>query len=220
MNTATGFTNGPKPWHGRAAINVDLEAAEPGVTTWRDFKWRFHDVDTAVQAGFVNMGDLPLDNVFRDFCCVHEDATRKAGTPRMNFFRHGENNFTTGAFFCRFGEITFEKLFAILVPEDGARVNKASGVRGKTEQFGGRATHRLKIDHLDADQRHTGAKAHDITVTRHLRRIIVHVIQTTAATGGENYLFGGILRQHAFIVVDAPGTDDLAVVYGQIDDGG
>ena len=92
-------------------------------------------------------------------------------------------------------------------------------MRREAEQFLGRAAHRLKVDHLDAEQRHAGAETQHVAVARHLRRVVVDVEQSAAAAGAQDDLLRMIDDERAVLVVHAPGADDAAIPFDEVDDG-
>ena len=93
-------------------------------------------------------------------------------------------------------------------------------MRGEPEQLAGRATHRLEVDHLDAEERHAGATAQHVAIARHLRGVVVDVEQPAASSGTEDRLLRGIGDERTVFVVDPPCADDTSVVHDEIDDGG
>ena len=92
-------------------------------------------------------------------------------------------------------------------------------MRSKAEQFLGRTAHRLKVDHLDAEQRHAGAETQHVAVARHLRRVVVDVEQSAAAAGAQDDLLRMVDDERAVMIIHAPGADDAAIPFDEIDDG-
>ena len=143
-----------------------------------------------------------------------------SGAPGVNFLGHGENDFGTGRRFRSLREIALEKLLAVLIAKYRAGVDEAGRVRRKAEQLRGRVAHRLKVNHLDAEQRHAGAKAQHVAVARHLRRVVIDVEQSAAAAGAKDGLLRAVDGERAVLIIDTPGADHAAIALDEIDDGG
>ena len=112
MNAAGGLSGGPQARHLGPAVDVDFDAAEPGMAARRDLEGGFGNVDAAVQACLVNVGDLFLDRFHGNFSGVHEDAAGQSGASGVNFLGHGENDLASGTFFRCIGEIAFQEFLA------------------------------------------------------------------------------------------------------------
>ena len=219
VDAARGLAGGEQAIDRGLAVDVDLEAAEPGVASRRHLQRRLADVDAAVQAGLVDVRDLLLDHLHRHLGRVHENAAGGGGAPGVDFLGHGQDHLGTGRLLRRVGEIALEKLLALLISEHRARVDEAGRMRREAEQLLGRAAHRLEVDHLDAEERHAGAESQHVAVARHLRRVVVDVEQPAAAAGAQDDLLRVVDDERAVLVVDAPGADHAAVALDEIDDG-
>jgi hypothetical protein len=93
-------------------------------------------------------------------------------------------------------------------------------MRREAEQFGGRAAHRLEVDHLDAKQRRAGAETKHVAIAGDLWRVVVDIEQAAAAARAQDRLARVVDDERALLVVDAPGTDDAAITRDEIDNGG
>src|SRR6516225_5183950 len=122
------------------------------------FQRRLADIDASMQTGPVHVWNLLLDDVHRYFGCVHKNAASGPSAPSMDFFGHGQDYFGTGRLLCGVGEIALEKFLAVPISEHRARVDKSCRMWREAKKFFRRTAHRLKIDHLDSEQRRASAE--------------------------------------------------------------